>query len=174
MFHMHHLLKQVHRFSAQVHRDESLNMNFLFIELLHKSHITLTIMLIFRWNSAINVWYLFLSTNNYFNVYFWMFPESPRKSTLNLFTLDNLHRESVLHERFSALHVFITQSNIKHDQLLFFTLTEPTTNKNDFHHHIDLDSGSIISRFVSVKTSYIILKLWRYTFVKVCKYVCDF
>ncbi len=46
--------------------------------------------------------------------------------------------------RFSALHVFITQSTIKHDQQLFFTLTEPTTNKNDFHHHIDLDAGSIM------------------------------
>ncbi len=66
--------------------------------------------------------------------------------------------------RFSALHVFITQSTIKHDQQLFFTLTEPTTNKNDFHHHIDLDAGSIMPRFVSGK---IFFMIWRYIFVKV-------
>ncbi|KAK2870478.1 hypothetical protein Q8A67_024870 [Cirrhinus molitorella] len=48
--------------------------------------------------------------------------------------------------RFSALHVFITLSNIKHDQQLFFTRTEPTINKNDFHHHIDLGTDSIVSR----------------------------
>ncbi len=66
--------------------------------------------------------------------------------------------------RFSALHVFITLSTIKHDQQLFFTLTEPTTNKNDFHHHIDLDTGSIMPRFVSGK---IFFMIWRYMFVKV-------
>ncbi|KAK2870464.1 hypothetical protein Q8A67_024856 [Cirrhinus molitorella] len=48
--------------------------------------------------------------------------------------------------RFSALHVFITLSNIKHDQQLFFSVTEPTTNKNDFLLHIDLDNDSIVSR----------------------------
>ncbi len=70
--------------------------------------------------------------------------------------------------RFSALHVFITQSTIKHDQPLFFTLTEPTTNKNDFHHHIDLDTGSIMPRFVSGKiTCGVIFMIWRYMFVKV-------
>ncbi len=66
------------------------------------------------------------------------------KPTFFFFFLPNLHRECVLHEHFSALHVFITLSNIKHDQQLFYTLIEPTANKNDFHHHINLDAGSIM------------------------------
>ena len=75
--------------------------------------------------------------------------------------------------RFSALHVFITLSNIKHDQQLFFTRTEPSTYKNDFHHHIDLDAGSVMSRFVTVKITNVIHSLslcvlWRYKVVKVC------
>ncbi len=90
----------------------------------------------------------------------------------NFWKKTNLHKESVLHERFSALHVFITLSTIKHDQQLFFTLTEPTTNKNDFHHHIDLDTGSIMPRFVSGKiTCGVIFYDMK---IYVCKSVCDF
>ncbi len=99
-------------------------------------------------------------------------------STLN--QLNPVHSFSVCIERefymidtrFSALHVFITLSTIKHDQQLFFTLTEPTTNKNDFHHHIDLDAGSIMPRFVSGKITcgvvFYDMKIY------VCKSVCDF